>query len=107
MSSVINAITDTVSISQFNRGLAGRIFSDVKSHGPKAVMKNNSAEVILVPPDVYEKTNELLNDYLLLTLAIERTTNYDPSALISEEEMDHRLNISQAELDSAPEVEIE
>lgn len=30
MSSVLNAIENIVSISQFNRGLAGKIFSDVK-----------------------------------------------------------------------------
>ena len=107
MPSVINAVTQTVPISQFNRGLAGRIFSDVKAHGPKAVMKNNTAEVILVPPDEYEKTQELLNDYLLLTLAVERMEKYDVSTLISEEDMDAHLGITQEELDSILEVEIE
>lgn len=104
MSSIINAITQTVSISQFNRGLAGKIFSDVRSTGPKAVIKNNSAEVILVPPDEYEKTNELINDYMLLTLAVERMSGYDPSALISEEDMDKRLEITKEELESPDEV---
>ncbi len=41
MASVVSAIRNTVSISLFNRGLAGKIFSDVKRTGAKVVMKNN------------------------------------------------------------------
>ena len=41
MPSVVSAIRDTVPITQFNRGLAGQIFEDVKTHGAKVVMKNN------------------------------------------------------------------
>lgn len=37
-----SAIENTISISQFNRGLAGKIFDEVKRHGAKVVMKNNS-----------------------------------------------------------------
>ena len=107
MPSVVSAITQTVPISQFNRGLAGQIFSDVKSHGPKVVMKNNAAEVVLMPPAEYVEIMDALNDYLLLSMAIERMVNYDSSSLISEEEMDKRLGITQEELDSTGEVEFE
>ena len=107
MTSVVSAITKTVPISQFNRGLAGQIFSDVKSHGPKVVMKNNTAEVVLMPPAEYVEVMDALNDYLLLTMAIERMANADSSALITEEEMDQRLGITREELDSIGEVEFE
>ena len=107
MSSVVSAITKTVPISQFNRGLAGQIFSDVKSHGPKVVMKNNAAEVVLMPPAEYVEVMDALNDYLLLTMAIERMANADSSALITEEEMDQRLGITREELDSIGDVEFE
>ena len=43
MPSVMSAIQNTVSITQFNRGLAGKIFEDVKTTGAKVVMKNNVA----------------------------------------------------------------
>ena len=33
MASVMSAIKNTVPISQFNRGLAGKIFEDVKQSG--------------------------------------------------------------------------
>ena len=107
MSSVVSAVRDTVSISQFNRGLAGKIFNDVKTSGPKVVMKNNAAEVVLLPPDEYVQIMDDLNDYLLLTMAVERMSSYDPSSLVSEEDVDRRLGITQEELDSIGEVEFE
>lgn len=51
--SIRNAIEDTVSISMFNRGLAGQIFEEVKHCGAKVVMKNNSPECVLLSPDEY------------------------------------------------------
>jgi PHD/YefM family antitoxin component YafN of YafNO toxin-antitoxin module len=107
LQSVVSAIRNTVPISQFNRGLAGKIFADVKTTGPKVVMKNNEAEVVLLPPDQYVQLMDLLNDYELLSLAVERMEHYDPSKLISEEEMDSELGITQEELDSVGEVEFE
>ena len=72
MQSVVSAINRTVPISQFNRGLAGKIFSEVKKSGPKVVIKNNEAEVVLLSPDQYIELMEALNDYELLKLAMER-----------------------------------
>ena len=107
MQSVVSAINNTVSISQFNRGLAGQIFTEVKKTGPKVVMKNNEAEVVLLPPDQYVALMDALNDYELLTLAMERLEHYDPSTLISEDEMDRELGFTKEELDSVDEVEFE
>lgn len=107
MDSVVSAVTKTVPISQFNRGLAGKIFSDVKAHGSKVVMKNNTAEVVLMSPDEYVQIMDTLNDYLLLTMAVDRMSDYDPSKLISEEEMDRRLGITREDLDSIDDVEFE
>ena len=77
MLSVVSSINRTVPISQFNRGLAGQIFSDVKKNGPKVVMKNNEAEVVLLPPQEYVELMDILNDYELLSLAMERMEHYD------------------------------
>ena len=107
MTIVTSAVTNTVSISQFNRGLAGQIFSDVKKHGPKVVMKNNAAEAVILPPEEYVEVMNALNDYLLLTMAIERMNRYNPSSIITEEEMDKRLGITKEDLDTADEVEFE
>lgn len=55
MASVISAINDTVSIALFNRRLAGKVFDDVKRTGAKVVMKNNTAESVLLSPDEYTR----------------------------------------------------
>ncbi len=107
MQSVLSAINRTIPISQFNRGLAGQIFSDVKKTGAKVVMKNNEAEVVLLPPSQYVELMDILNDYELLCTALERMEHFDPATLVSEEEMDQELGITQEELDRAGEVEFE
>lgn len=48
MASVMSAITNTVPITEFNRGLAGKIFDEVKQCGAKIVMKNSAAECVLI-----------------------------------------------------------
>lgn len=103
MASVISAIKNTVPISLFNRGLAGKIFSEVKKHGPKVVMKNNIPEAVIIPPDEYVETQDELNDYYLMTLALERMNHYDVKNLVSEEDALKTLGITQEELDSVSE----
>ena len=98
MASVVSAITNTVPITQFNRGLAGKIFEDVKRSGAKVVMKNNAAECVLLSPDEYVRLMDEVNDARLLAVATERMAHYDPSTLISEEEMNRRLGVTAADL---------
>ena len=107
MDSVISAITNTVPITQFNRGLAGKIFDEVKQCGAKVVMKNNVAECILISPNEYVRIMDELNDALLLAAAAERMAHYDPTSLISEEEMNRRLNITESDLTGFDEAESE
>lgn len=107
MASVVSAIKDTVSIALFNRGLAGKVFDEVKRTGAKVVMKNNAAECVLISPDEYTRLMDELNDARLLAIAAERMSSYDPAATISQEEMDRRLGITEEEIDSIGEVEFE
>ena len=107
MASVVSAIRDTVSIALFNRGLAGQVFEEVKRSGAKVVMKNNAAECVLLSPEEYTRLMDELNDARLLAIATERMASYDSDKLISEEEMDRRLGITEEELDSVGEVDFE
>lgn len=107
MASVVSAITNTVPITQFNRGLAGKIFEDVKRSGAKVVMKNNAAECVLLSPEEYVRLMDEVNDARLLAVATERMAHYDPSALIPEEEMNRRLGVTAADLADFDEVDIE
>ena len=45
MNSIVNTIKNTVPISQFNRGLAGKISAEVKKYGAKVVMKTTRLNV--------------------------------------------------------------
>ena len=105
--SVVSAINRTVPISQFNRGLAGKIFDEVKRNGSKVVMKNNEAEVVLVPPEEYVQLMDKLEDYELMAIALERLNRYDPEKAIPEEQVWAELGITDEELDAAGEVEFE
>ena len=107
MASVVSAIENIVSISQFNRGLAGKIFSEVKTNGPKVVMKNNSAEAVILSPDEYIKLMDAFNDYKLLTEAVKRMEGYNSEKLISEKEVLEHLGISEEDLEGYEEVELE
>ena len=107
MSSVMSAIQNTISFSLFNRGLAGKIFADVKRTGAKVVIKNNAPEVVILSPDEYVSLVNEVNDARLLTMANDRMAHYDPSTLISSEELDRQLGINSSDLDGFDEVEFE
>lgn len=107
MANITSAIRDTISISLFNRGLAGKIFDDVKQSGAKVVMKNNAAECVLMSPDEYVKLMDEVNDARLLTVANARMQNFNKDSLISGKELYEELGITKEEFDSIGEVEIE
>ena len=107
MPNLTNVITNTISISTFNRGLAGKIFEDVKKSGAKVVMKNNTAECVLISPEEYVRMMDEINDAHLLALAMERMSNFDESKLISQEELMKKYGISKEDVDNADEVDFE
>ena len=107
MPSVVSAIQNTVPITQFNRGLAGQIFEDVKTHGAKVVMKNNTAECVLLAPDEYIRLMDELNDARLAVIAAERMAHFDPATLVPEEKVWDRLGITDDDLDEVGEVDFE
>lgn len=107
MINIISGITNTVPITQFNHGFAGKIFEKVKKSGAMVVMKNNTAECVLLSPDMYVKLMDELNDMRLMALANQRMSNSDPATWISDEEMNRRLAISKEVLDDFEDVEIE
>lgn len=107
MANITSAITDTISISLFNKGLAGKIFEEVKQAGAKVVMKNNVAECVLISPEEYIRMMDEINDARLLAIAAERMENYDSGTLISAEDLYKEVGISQNDLTKCGEVEIE
>lgn len=107
MANVTGAIRDTISISLFNRGQAGKIFEEVKKTGAKVVMKNNTAECVLLSPDEYVRLMDEVNDARLLAIATQRLEQFDPAKTIPAEEVYASLGITQDDLDNCGEVDIE
>lgn len=107
MLNITSAITNTIPISLFNKGLAGKIFEEVKQAGAKVVMKNNVAECVLISPEEYVRMIDEINDAKLLALAAERMEKYDPKTLISAEVLYKETGISPDDLNNCGEVEIE
>lgn len=107
MANVLSAINRTLSISLFNRGLAGQIFSEVRRTGAKVVMKNNTAECVLLSPEEYVSLMDEVNDARLTALAMKRLENITDSTLVSAETVNSELGITKEDLADADEVELE
>ncbi|MBQ9521731.1 MAG: type II toxin-antitoxin system Phd/YefM family antitoxin [Oscillospiraceae bacterium] len=107
MVNVASAIRDTVPISSFNRGLAGRIFEEVKKNGAKVVIKNNSAECVLLSPDEYIRMSDELHDARMLAVSLERLTRYNPSETVSWHDMNARLGIDENDLTGWEDIDLE
>ena len=107
MVNIASAIRNTVPISMFNRGLAGKIFDEVKQSGAKVVMKNNVAECVLLSPEEYISLIDEVNDARLLALASERMAKADFVTFVPAEHLYEELGITQDTLDAVGEVDIE
>ena len=107
MASVISAIKNTVPISLFNRGQAGKIFEEVRRNGAKVVMKNNVAECVLLSPEEYVRLMDELNDRKLEAIAAGRLARSDPQNLVSWDEMMQELGLTEQDLEGWEDVEIE
>ena len=102
MSSIRSAIESTIPISLFNRGLAGKIFDEVKHCGAKVVMKNNTPECVLLSPDEYIRLLDEVND-----AATERMSHFNPAAVISQEQVDQEFEFTPSDYESTDDIEFE
>lgn len=107
INTTLGAITKTIPISMFNRGLAGKIFEEVKKYGTKVVMKNNVAEAVLVSPDEYLTMCNEIEDLKLALMAKERLENSNSNDLISQLSVDQKYGFSEADLKEYDTVEFE
>ncbi|WP_252198650.1 type II toxin-antitoxin system Phd/YefM family antitoxin [Clostridium sp. MCC353] len=105
--SIRSVIENTIPISLFNRGLAGKIFEEVKRHGAKVVMKNNSPECVLLSPEEYIRLLDEVNDARLLAAAAQRMSTFNPSTVISQEQVDREFGFSPADYEETDDIEFE
>lgn len=102
---IANLLKGTVSISLFNKGLAGKIFDDVKKNGTKIVIKNNVPECILISPEDYLNLIEKIEDAKLYEMSQERIAQ-DNGKRYSQKQIMEEFGISEDDLNEE-EIEFE
>ena len=107
MPNVESAIRNTIPITMFNRGLAGKVFEEVRQSGAKVVMKNNVAECVLLSPEEYLRMIDELNEARLHAIATERLSRLNPDELVSSEALYAEMGITSEAMEAFGEVEIE
>ena len=107
MVNLSGAINHTIPISQFHKGMAAQIFSDVRKSGAKVVIKNNEPECVLMSPAEYMDFMDELADARLELLALQRIAAGALERTSSQKEVMDSLGITEEDLADAEEVEIE
>jgi antitoxin StbD len=103
----LKILNNMVSITQFNKGQASKIFDRVKSEGRIVVLKNNAPSAIILSFDEYKRLTEIEENEYLLRIAEERTKYSVTGTGFSKEVIYDKLNISQEDIDKTEDVEIE
>ncbi len=107
MTAILGTTTKTVPFSAFDEGKAAEIFAEVRRSGPRIVMNGSKAEGVIVPMDEYELMTMDHDDVRLIAIADERMSHFDMSQTITQEEMDRRLGITEADLVGWEDIELE
>ena len=105
--SVMNTLLDTIPITKFNRGQAGKIFGEIKEmDGVKVVVKNNEPEVVIISPSMYNKLISLYNrekEKALYQKIANRIAAMDRNAkTYSEADIMKEFGISEEDILNAP-----
>ena len=102
-----NLLKSLVSITQFNKGQAAKIFDRLRTERRIVVLKNNAPSAIILSPDEYLRLLEIEEDSYLLNLAEQRLTDYKPGDGISYEEVLAQMGLTNEDIENAEDVEIE
>ena len=106
MNNTSNILNSLIPITQFSRGQASRIFERLRNESRLFVLKNNQPAAVILSPAEYSRLSEIEEDYALLLEAAKRIENNElPTS--SMEDVMKELGISNAELSSIEDVEIE
>ncbi|MCU6761104.1 Phd_YefM [uncultured Roseburia sp.] len=100
-------LNSLVSVTQFNKGQASKIFDRLRTERQLVVLKNNAPSAVILSPEEYERLSDIEEDYRLLLLAQERINGGALEHTISFHDAMADLGISDSEIEEAEELEIE
>lgn len=107
MSIAYETLNSLVSITQFNKGQASKIFDRLSSEKQLIVLKNNVPSAVIISPDEYIRLSEIAEDYFLLTEAQERLKNNAEKKNLSFEEVMNDYGLTEEDIENAEDLEIE
>ena len=107
MSMAYETLNSLVSITQFNKGQASRIFDRLSSEKQLIVLKNNVPSAVIISPEEYIRLSEIAEDYYLLMEAQSRLKNNEGKESLSFEEVMRIYDISEEDIENAEDLEIE
>ena len=107
MAIAANVLQSLVSISQFNKGQAAKIFDKLQTQRELIVLKNNQPSAIILSPEEYTRLIEIEEDYLLLLEANKRLEDNGDKKTIPMSIVLKNLGISDDEIDKIEDVDIE
>ena len=90
---------DMVSISDFNRGKAARIFKSLEGSGRKIIVRNNRPNGVLLSVEAFNDVSEAAEDNALLAEAVQRLAKDSPA--YSMQEVMDSLGISEKDIEEA------
>jgi PHD/YefM family antitoxin component YafN of YafNO toxin-antitoxin module len=100
-------LQNLVSISQFNKGQAAKIFDRLHTEKELIVLKNNQPSAIILSPEEYTRLTEIEEDYFLLLEANKRMEAQGKNETVSFDSVMSNLGISEDELSDMENVDIE
>jgi len=95
-----------VSISQFNRGQASRIFEKLRQCRQIVVLKNNRPEAVILSPEEYSRLMEIEEDYMLMNEDGDRIAENGFRPHVSMEKTMKELGVTKKEMDDADDTSI-
>ena len=107
MAITTDVLNSLISITQFNKGQASKIFDRLRTERQLVVLKNNAPSAVILSPEEYERLAEIEEDYQLLLLAQQRIANGGMERTVTFNDAMVDLGISETELNEAEDAEIE
>ena len=102
-----NILNSLVSITQFNKGQATKIFDRLKKEKRLVVLKNNTPSAVILSPEEFERISKIEENYNLLLKANERLTKNNLEKAVAETEVLYQVGVCKEDSDNAEDVEIE
>lgn len=107
MSMAYEALKSLVSITQFNKGQASRIFDRLNTEKQLIVLKNNVPTAVIISPEEYIRLSEIAEDHYLMTEAQERLKNNEGKKALSLDEVMQSFGITGEDIENAEDIELE